>query len=145
VPVSAVTSAASIFPSYISASTNQLAVTLVRYFNTLPIKLPRKFAFPHQSRQTGAIQQLVYDQIAGTAATSLEQVLLAITLPTTTDGDLDIYNAAVETAVNASRINLLDSVAQVWNGTLPVVPSNVTSFTASAPSTSTTGSSSSST
>ncbi len=44
VPVSAANSAAAIFPSYISSSTTQLAVTLLQYFNNLPIPLPRKYA-----------------------------------------------------------------------------------------------------
>jgi hypothetical protein len=132
VPTSAASSAAMIFPSYISASTNQLAVKLVRYFNSLPFKLPRKFAFPHESQQTGAIQQLVFEEIAGSASTSLMQVLLAIPLPTTPDGDLQIYDAAVNTAVNWSRINLLDSVQQVFAGTLPVVPKNLSGGTAAA-------------
>jgi hypothetical protein len=144
VPVSSALSAAMIFPNYIAASTNQLAVTLVRYFNSLPLKLPRKFAFPHQSSQTGAIQQLVFELVDGDAATSLAQVLVAIPLPTTPESDLNIYDAAVASAVNASRINVLDSVAQVYAGTLPVVPSNLVSTTSSTSSTSGTGSSSSS-
>ena len=95
VPVSAQNSAASIFPSYIGSSTTQLAVTLVQYFNNLPIKLPRKFAPVRQNPQTGAIQEYVYQQIASGQASSLKSVLLAITLPTTPGGDLQIYDAAV--------------------------------------------------
>jgi hypothetical protein len=125
VPLFASTSAAAIFPSYISASTNQLVVTLVRYFNNLPLNVPRKFAFLHQSSQSVAIQQLLFQQIASGSANSLLQALLAIPLPTTPAGDLKIYDATVATAVNASKFNVLDSVAQVWNGTLPVIPANL--------------------
>ena len=53
VPTTNTTSAGAIFPSYISASTQQLAVQLVAYFNSLPFKLPRMFAFPHQNQRSG--------------------------------------------------------------------------------------------
>ena len=42
VPTSAQSSAQSIFPSYITNSTIQMAISLVQYFNNVPIKLPPK-------------------------------------------------------------------------------------------------------
>ena len=80
VPVSAANSAASIFPSYITSSTAQMGTSLVEYFNNLPIKLPQKNGPPHTPVQNGAIQQYVYESIAGSGKMfpSLEQSLLAI-------------------------------------------------------------------
>ena len=66
VPTSAQSSAASIFPSYITDSTIQMAINLVKYFNNLPIKLPPENAPPHTPVQRGAIQTFVYQSIAGT-------------------------------------------------------------------------------
>jgi hypothetical protein len=140
IPTSGTSSAGSIFPSYITASAKQLAVKLVNYFNTLPFKLPRMFAFPHQDARSGAIQQYVYQVVAGASPNSLEQSLLAITLPQTPGGDLQIYQAAVGTAVNASRLQMLDGVQQIFDGKLQVVPSsslNSSTSTAGSGSTST--------
>jgi hypothetical protein len=52
--------------------------------------------------------------VAGGGSSSLQQVLLAITLPTTPGADLQIYDAAVNTAVNASRLRILDGVQQLF-------------------------------
>lgn len=148
VPTSASSSAASIFPSYIISSTDQLAVKLVAYFNSLPFKLPRMFAFPHQDQRSGAIQQYVYQLVAGASSKSLQQTLLAVTLPQTAGGDLQIYQAAVNTAVNATRLQMLSGVEQIFAGKLQVVPTSLsgtsasTTGTGSTSSTSTSGSSS---
>jgi hypothetical protein len=143
VPVSAANSAAAIFPSYISSSTTQLAVTLLQYFNNLPIKLPRKFAPPHQNPQTGAIQEYVYQQIASSQAYSLKQVLLAITLPTTPGGDLRIYDAAVNSAVATSRLQVFDGVKQLFAGKYQVAPVTSSSTSGTGTTSTTSGSSSS--
>jgi hypothetical protein len=124
VSVSASTSAATIFPSYITAGTRQLAVQLVSYFNNLPFKLPRKFAFPHQPRQTGALQQYVAQLTVGASSTSLEQSLLAVTLPQTPGSDLQIYDATINTMVNSSRLQMLDGVKQIFAGKFQVIPTN---------------------
>jgi hypothetical protein len=134
VPTSASSSAASIFPGYITSSTQQLAVKLVSYFNSLPFKLPRMFAFPHQPQRTGAIQQYVFQVAAGTSPTSLKNSLLSVTLPQTAGGDLQIYNAAIDTAITASRLQMLDGVQQIFAHKLQVVP-----ISTSASSTTTTG------
>jgi hypothetical protein len=127
VPTSAQTSAASIFPSYITNSTIQMATNLVVYFNSLPIKLPPENTPPHTPVQRGAIQSYVYQNIAGSSSTSLQQLLLAITLPTTTGSDLDIYEAAVASAIAESHQRVLDGVEQIFNRTLlvnAVAPAN---------------------
>jgi hypothetical protein len=132
VPARAQTSASSIFPTYVIDSTIQMAIGLVRYFNSLPIKLPPENAPPHTPVQRGAIQTFVYQSIVGTAAatleqtvaggssTSLQQLLLAIPLPTTTGSDLQIYKAAVASAIAESRQQLMDGIALVFNRTLLV-------------------------
>ena len=79
-PTSAQSSAQSIFPSYITNSTIQMGMNLVEYFNSLPIKLPPENAPPHTPVQRGAIQAYVYQNIAGSISTSLQQLLLAITV-----------------------------------------------------------------
>jgi hypothetical protein len=148
VPTSASNSAATIFPSFITANSQQLAVKLVSYFNSLPFKLPRMFAFPHQDARSGALQQYVFQIVAGAASTSLEQTLIAVTLPQTPGGDLQIYQSAVAYAINASRLQMLDGVQQIFSGKLQVVPTSLSSSssssTAGTSSTSTTGTGSSS-
>ncbi len=142
VTFSASASAGAIFPGYITVSSQALAVNLVSYFNTLPFKLPRMYAPPHQDHRAGAIQQYVYQIIAGSASTSLEQQLLAVALPLTPGGDLQIYDTTITTAINASRIKMLDSVQQIFANKLPVVPTTsslATSGTGSTASTGTTG------
>jgi len=47
VSVSSQGSAAAIFPNFITNSTNQMAINLVQYFNSLPLKLPYFNAPPH--------------------------------------------------------------------------------------------------
>jgi hypothetical protein len=144
VTTSTATSAQAIFPNYITTSTQQLAVNLVAYFNSLPIKLPRMYAPPHQPQRAGALQQYVYQLAAGAASTSLQQMLLAISLPQTPGADLRIYDAAVKAAVESSRLQMLSGVQQIFANRLPVVPisgSNTSnsSSTSSAGSASTTG------
>ena len=75
----------------------EMAISLVNYFNSLPLKLPYFNAPPRTRNQRGAIQNYVYNQVAGIGLTtpSLQQTLLAITLPTTSGPDLNIYNAVV--------------------------------------------------
>lgn len=138
VPVSAASSAAAIFPSYVTASTTQMAVQLVQYFNSLPIPLPRKYAMPHQHPQTGALPSYVYDQIASIRPGSLKSVLLAIPLPTTSGPDLQIYQSAVTAAVATAHLNVLAGVEQIFAGKLQVPPSNASSGTSSTATTSTT-------
>ena len=87
-----------------------MAIDLVQYFNSLPLKLPYFNTPPHTPNNRGAIQKYVYDSVAGSGssststtgtssaqgisafpgvgATSLQQLLLAIPLPTTTGSDL---------------------------------------------------------
>jgi hypothetical protein len=120
VPTTAQTSAAAIFPSYITNSTTQLATNLVRYFNSLPVKLPVKNTPPHTPVQNGAIQAYVFQNIAGSVSTSLEQVLLATPLPTTPGSDLVIYQAVVASAIAQSRQFVLDGVTQIFNRNLLV-------------------------
>jgi hypothetical protein len=120
VSTSAQSSAISIFPSYITNSTIQLGLKLVKYFNSLPIKLPPENAPPHTPVQRGAIQSYVYQIIAGSEANSLQQLLLAITLPATAGSDLQIYQAAVDSAITLSNQQVLDSVQQIFNRTLLV-------------------------
>jgi hypothetical protein len=118
VPTTAQTSAAAIFPSFIVNRTNQMGINLVQYFNSLPLKLPKLNAPPHTPINRGAIQNYVYNSVAGSAPTSLQQSLLAIPLPTTAGSDLQIYEAAVNSAVEQSRIRTLDGVSQVYAGRL---------------------------
>ena len=92
VPISAASSAAAIFPSFINARAQQMAINLVVYFNNSPIKLPAFNAPPHTPTQRGAIQSFVYQQVAGGSPTSLVGSLQAIPLPTTTSSDVTIYN-----------------------------------------------------
>jgi hypothetical protein len=120
VPVSAQSSAAAIFPSYITSSTTLMATTLVQYFNSIPIKLPAKNTPPHTPTQRGALQSYVYQNIAGSLATSLQQTLLAIPLPTTPGSDLQIYQAAVDSAIAQSRQYVLNGITEIFNRTLLV-------------------------
>jgi hypothetical protein len=92
-------SAASIFPSFITNRTNQMAIDLVQYFNGLPLKLPYFNAPPHTPNSRGAIQNYVYGSVAGGGTTSLLQSVLAIPLPTTAGSDLQIYNVTVASAI----------------------------------------------
>ena len=106
-------SAAGIFPSYIVNRTNQMAIDLVQYFNSLPLKLPYLNAPPHTPNNRGAIQTYVYQAITS-APTSLQQSLLAIPLPTSTRNDLQIYNATISAAIEQSRIETLNGVSEVY-------------------------------
>lgn len=147
----------SIFPSYITNSTTQLAITLVRYFNNIPIELPKENAPPHTPVQRGAIQKYVYQTIASSMATSLQQLLLAIPLPTTPGADLDIYMAAATTAVQLSQQQLNTGIQQIYARKLLISatpPANrlgetfntgTSSSTSSSSTTSSTGTGSSST
>jgi hypothetical protein len=145
VPVSAASAAAAIFPSYITTSTTQLAINLVQYFNSLPIRLPRKYAFPHTDPQAGAIPTYVYQLIAGRGAGSLKNVLLAIILPATPGPDLQIYDAAVNAAVATTHLNVLAGVEQIFAGKLQIPPSGASSVTSTTSGTGTTTGSSGST
>ncbi|MGO9600891.1 MAG: hypothetical protein ACLP7Q_23160 [Isosphaeraceae bacterium] len=109
-------SAAGIFPSYIVNRTNQMAIELVQYFNSLPLRLPFLNAPPHTPNNRGAIQTFVYDSIVGgsSSAMSLQASLSAIPLPTTTGNDLQIYNATVSSAIEQSRIQTLNGVSEVY-------------------------------
>lgn len=120
VPTTPQSSAAAIFPSYIANRTAQMAISLVSYFNSLPHRLPYFNTPPHTPNQRGAIQAYVYQQITGVAATSLAGSLSAITLPTTAESDLKIYDAAVAAAVEQSRLITHNGVRQVYAGKLRV-------------------------
>jgi hypothetical protein len=120
VPATSQTSASAIFPSFITNRAAEMAINLVTYFNSLPLRLPRFNAPPHTPNQRGAIQAYVYQQVAGGSATSLQGSLLAITLPTTAGSDLKIYDAAVAAAVAQSRQRTLNGVNQVYAGKLQI-------------------------
>jgi hypothetical protein len=129
VPTSAQSGAAFIFPSYITNRTNQMGIGLVKYFNNLPVKLPQQNGPPHTPTQRGAIQKFVFMSIAGngTSFPSLEQSLLAISLPATAGPDLDIYQATVDSAIEQSRQQVLGGIQQIYAGRLLIsanVPAN---------------------
>ena len=117
---SSLASAASIFPSFITNRANQMAIDLVQYFNSLPLKLPYFNTPPHTPNNRGAIQNYVYGAVAGGGTTSLLQSLLAIPLPTTAGSDLDIYNETVASAIEQSRIQTLNGVSEIYAGQLRV-------------------------
>lgn len=118
VPSTSQTNAAGIFPSFIVNRTNQMAIDLVQYFNGLPLKLPKFNNPPHTPINRGAIQNYVYNSVAGGESMSLQQSLLAIPLPTTAGSDLQIYNAAMQAAVAQSRTLTLNGVSQIYAGRL---------------------------
>jgi hypothetical protein len=120
VATTAASSAGTIFPRYINARAQEMALNLVVYFNTFPIKLPTFNAPPHTPTQRGAIQSFVYQQVAGGSATSLVGSLQAIPLATTTSSDLTIYNQTVLAAVEQSRLRVLSGVNQIFAGKLRV-------------------------
>ena len=113
-------STAAIFPSFINARRQQMAINLVVYFNNFPMKLPAFNAPPHTPTQRGALQNFVYQQVAGIAPTSLVVSLQAIPLPTIGSSDLTIYNSAVVAAVEQSRQRVLTGVNQIFSGRLKV-------------------------
>jgi hypothetical protein len=120
-------SAASLFPSFITNRTNQMAIDLVQYFNSLPLKLPYFNTPPHTPNNRGAIQSYVYGAVAGGGTTSLQQSLLAIPLPTTAGAGLQIYNATVASAIEQSRIQTLNGVSEIYAHQLRVagpIPNN---------------------
>jgi hypothetical protein len=120
VPITAASSAGTIFPSFVNARAQEMALNLVVYFNNFPIKLPTFNAPPHTPTQRGAIQSFVYQQIAGGSPTSLVGSLQLIPLATTTSSDLTIYNQAVIAAVEQSRLRVLSGVNQIFAGKLRV-------------------------
>jgi hypothetical protein len=120
VPATAQTSAAAIFPTYITNRANLMAINLVSYFNGLPQKLPYFNAPPRTPNQRGAIQNYVYSSIMGGGSTNLVGSLGAIPLPATAGADLQIYDASVASAVEQSRLQLQNGVTQVFNGRLKV-------------------------
>ena len=109
-----------------------MATELVKYFNQIPVVLPPENTPPHTPVQRGAIQGFVYDSIAavkpsslyqftnGSVPPSLQQLLLAIPLPTTTGSDLQIYEASVMSAFAQSKQQLLTGIQQVYNRSLLV-------------------------
>jgi hypothetical protein len=90
VPTSAASSAATIFPNYIINSTLQLSIKLMKYFNGLPVVLPKENAPPHTPDQHGAIQKFLFQSIASTEQNSLQTLLQGITLPATRGEDLNV-------------------------------------------------------
>ena len=84
-----------------------MAISLVRYFNSLPLKLPSRkhsAAYPGSTRCDPDVRLSEYrrhresdpEKHASPAAgtTTLQQLLLAIPLPTTPGSDYQIYQAA---------------------------------------------------
>jgi hypothetical protein len=142
VPITAASSAAAIFPSYINTRAQEMALNLVVYFNNFPLKLPAFNAPPHTPTQRGAIQSFIYQQIAGGSPTSLVGSLQLIPLYSTTSSDLTIYNQAVLAAVEQSRQRVLSGVNQIFAGKLKVAapqPANrLGTFTTTTPPTTTT-------
>jgi hypothetical protein len=65
----------------------------------------------------------VYNQIAGARPGNLKNVLVAIILPTTPGPDLQIYDAAVNSAVETAHLNVLAGVEQIFAGKLRIPPS----------------------
>jgi len=127
VSTSSQSSAASIFPSFIINRTNQMAIDLVQYFNSLPLKLPYFNTPPHTPNNRGAIQSYIYGAVAGGGSTSLQQSLLAIPLPTTAGSDLQIYKTTYMSAIAQSETQTLNGVSEVYAHQLRVsapVPSN---------------------
>jgi hypothetical protein len=118
VPTSAASSAATIFPNYIINSTIQLAIKLVKYFNGLPVLLPKENAPPHTPTQRGAIQKFLYQSIASTQPNSLQSLLLGITLPATPGGDLNIYVAAADSAIELSQLQVFNGIQQIYSRNL---------------------------
>ena len=120
-------SSAGILPSYIINRSEAMAIDLVQYFNSLPLRLPWLNVPPHTPNNRGAIQTYVYDAIVGSSPTSLQNSLLAIPLPTTGGSDLKIYNATVAYAIQQSLSQTLNGVSEVYAGTLKVaaaIPNN---------------------
>jgi hypothetical protein len=120
VPSTAQTSAAAVFPTFITNRANQMAINLVIYFNGLPQKLPYFNTPPRTPNQRGAIQKFVYSSITGSGTTNLVGALTSIPLPTTAGSDLQIYDAAVSSAVEQSRLQVQNGVTQIFNGRLKV-------------------------
>ena len=143
VPITAASSAGAIFPSYINARAQQMALNLVVYFNNFPIKLPAFNAPPHTPTQRGAIQSFIYQQIAGGSPTSLVGSLQIIPLPATSSSDLTIYNQTVLAALEQSRQRVLSGVNQIFSGKLRIAapqPANrLGTFTTTTAPTTTTG------
>jgi hypothetical protein len=120
VPITAASSAGAIFPSYINARAQEMALNLVVYFNNFPLKLPAFNAPPHTPTQRGAIQSFVYQQIAGGSPTSLVGSLQLIPLPATSSSDLTIYNQTVLAAIEQSRQRVLSGVNEIFSGKLRI-------------------------
>jgi hypothetical protein len=120
VPITAASSAGAIFPTYINARAQEMALNLVVYFNNFPIKLPAFNAPPHTPTQRGAIQSFIYQQIAGGSATSLVGSLQIIPLAATSSSDLTIYNQTVLAALEQSRLRVLSGVNQIFAGKLRI-------------------------
>jgi len=116
------------FRSYIINSTNQLAIVLVQYFNGLPLKLPYFNTPPHTPNNRGAIQSYIYNSVAGSGPTSLQQSLLNIPPPTTTgSSDLTSYWTTAQLAIAQSKAQTLNGVSEIYAGQLRVagpIPNN---------------------
>ncbi len=113
---SSAASAASILPSFLINRANLMAINLVQYFNSLPLKLPYFNTPPHTPNNRGAIQLYVYGAVAGGGPTSLLQSLLAIPLPTSTGSPLQIYNLTVMAAIMQSEAQTLSTVSEIYAG-----------------------------
>ena len=98
--------------SFIVNRTNLMAIELVQYFNSLPLKLPFFNTPPHTPNNRGAIQNYVYGAVAGSSTTSLQQSLLAIPLPTTAGNHL--YKDTVALAIKQSNIQTLNGVSEIY-------------------------------
>ena len=49
----------------------------------------------------------------------------------TSGSDLQIYDATISTIVNASRLQMLNGVKEIFAGKLPVVPTNISGTSSS--------------
>ena len=105
------------FRAALTQRANQMAQTLVAYFNSLPIQLPAALGLPRQPGQRNLIQQFVYNRILYVAdTTSLLGGLLNIAPPTDSDGSLTLYQSAASGAIEANRTATIDGVRLIWAG-----------------------------
>lgn len=110
------TNAGSVFQAALFQRAQQMANTLVQYFNSLPIQLPAFQGIPRQPGPRNLLQKYVYNSILGNNQTSLLGSLLRIPLPTDTDGALTLYKVAAQNAIEASRTLTITGIQQIWAG-----------------------------
>jgi hypothetical protein len=114
VTTSAASAAGAVFPSYVTNSSIQLARALDIYFNSVKFRLPTKNTPPHTPVAYGAIQQYIYQSIAGAAETSMLSQLNAISLPATPGSDLNIYTATIDSVIQNSEQVLISGIQAIF-------------------------------